>query len=69
MDDATRDLTRIKMNGKAPAWIAVRNAMDPQIDGSLPYKQQVEMAGRIYEKYCYRTTVNSAVACWAAIVS
>jgi hypothetical protein len=33
----------------------------------LPYAQQVEVAARIYEKYGYWTTVNSAIACWAVI--
>ncbi len=54
---------------KAPQWLAIRNASDPQMDGTLPYQQQVEMAARIYEKYGYWTTVNSAIACWAAVAS
>jgi hypothetical protein len=69
MGDAVLGLVCGTMGAKAPAWIAVRNASDPQMDGTLPYKQQVEMAGRIYEKYGYWTTVNSAIACWAVIVS
>jgi nucleoside phosphorylase len=69
MGDATLGLACTNLAAKAPAWIAVRNASDPQMDGSLPYKQQVEMAGRIYEKYGYWTTVNSAIACWAVIAS
>jgi nucleoside phosphorylase len=69
MGDAVLGLVCSELGAKAPAWIAVRNASDPQIDGSLPYKQQVEMAGRIYEKYGYWTSVNSAIACWAIIAS
>lgn len=69
MGDATLGLACTNLAAKAPAWIAVRNASDPQMDGSLPYEQQVEMAGRIYEKYGYWTTVNSAVACWAVVAS
>ena len=69
MGDATLGLTCANLAAKAPAWVAVRNASDSQIDGSLPYNKQVEMAGRIYEKYGYWTTVNSAIACWAVIMS
>ena len=69
MGDAVLGLVCQDLGAKAPAWIAVRNASDPQIDGSLPQQQQVEMAGRIYEKYGYWTTVNSAIACWAIIAS
>ena len=69
MGDAVLGLACSGLGDKAPAWLAIRNASDPQIDGSLPYKQQVEQAGRIYEKYGYWTTVNSAIACWAVISS
>ena len=69
MGDAVLGLVCEEMGTKAPAWIAVRNASDPQIDGSLPLKQQVEQAGRIYEKYGYWTTVNSAIGCWSIIAS
>lgn len=69
MGDAVLGLVCSDLGAKAPAWIAVRNSSDPQIDGSLPYKRQVEMAARIYEKYGYWTTVNSAIACWALITS
>jgi len=51
----------------APKWLAIRNASDPEVDGTLPYHQQVELASRIYEKYGYWTTVNSAIACWSVI--
>ncbi|MDR3611861.1 MAG: hypothetical protein P4L27_14925 [Ignavibacteriaceae bacterium] len=69
MGDAALGLVCQNLGTKAPAWIAVRNASDPQIDGTLSYKQQVEMAGRIYEKYGYWTTINSAIACWSIIAS
>jgi len=68
MGDATLGLACSELE-KPPLWLAIRNASDPQIDGTLPYKQQVEMAARIYEKYGYWTTVNSAIACWAAVAS
>ena len=69
MGDAVLGMACDELGANAPAWIAIRNASDPQIDGTLQYSQQVEMAARIYEKYGYWTTVNSAIACWAVIVS
>ena len=66
MGDAVLGLACSQLSS-APAWIAVRNASDPQIDGTLSVKDQIAMAGRIYEKYGYWTTVNSAIACWALI--
>jgi hypothetical protein len=50
-----------------PAWVCVRNASDPQMDGSLPLTEQARDAAGIYEKYGYWTTVGSAIACWALI--
>ena len=67
MGDAVLGLACDSLGASAPAWCAIRNASDPQIDGTLSYKDQVAMAGRIYEKYGYWTTVNSAIACWAVI--
>jgi len=58
---ATTDLT------DPPPWLIVRNASDPQIDGNLTLKQQKATAARIYEKYGYWTTINSAIATWASI--
>lgn len=58
---ATTDLT------DPPPWLIIRNASDPQIDGTLTLRQQAATAARIYEKYGYWTTVNSAIATWASI--
>lgn len=69
MDDAVLGLACTDLGSAAPAWVAVRNASDPQIDGSLPLNRQAEVASRIYEKYGYWTTVNSAIATWAVIAS
>jgi hypothetical protein len=65
MDDAAvamalRDLYQ------APAWLAVRNASDPQM-GSGPLAKQKAQAERLYERFGYYTTVCSALACWAII--
>ena len=68
MGDATLALACSEL-ATPPRWLAIRNASDPQIDGTLSQKDQVQMAARIYEKYGYWTTVNSAIACWAAVAS
>ena len=68
MGDATLGLACSEL-ATPPRWLAIRNASDPQIDGTLSPKDQVQMAARIYEKYGYWTTVNSAIACWAAVAS
>jgi nucleoside phosphorylase len=67
MGDAVLGLVCSRLGKIAPDWLAVRNASDPQIDGTLSKKEQIQMASRIYEKYGYWTTVESAIACWAVI--
>jgi nucleoside phosphorylase len=69
MGDATLALACQEMGEDAPMWVCVRNASDPQITGNLTLKEMADKAGRIYEKYGYWTTINSAIACWAIIVS
>ncbi|MBV9719257.1 MAG: hypothetical protein JOZ77_08050 [Candidatus Eremiobacteraeota bacterium] len=54
---------------RPPIWVAVRNASDPQMDGKLPPAQRVRAAAAIYQKYGYWTTICSAIACWAIVVS
>jgi len=51
------------------AWIAVRNASDPTIDGTLSIPDQGKSAAAIYQKYGYWTTVCSAIVCWAVVMS
>jgi nucleoside phosphorylase len=67
MGDAVLGLVSKELGIKSPKWLAVRNASDPQIDGNLSKEEQIQMAVRIYEKYGYWTTVNSAITCWALI--
>lgn len=52
---------------KAPLWLVVRNASDPLIDANLSVRAQGDEAARIYKKYGYWTSVNSAIAVWAII--
>ncbi|HTJ51807.1 MAG TPA: hypothetical protein VL443_20245 [Cyclobacteriaceae bacterium] len=69
MGDATLALACKEIGASAPPWICIRNASDPQITGGLTLKEKYDKAGRIYEKYGYWTTLNSAIACWAIINS
>ncbi|CDX20151.1 hypothetical protein MPLB_1820046 [Mesorhizobium sp. ORS 3324] len=66
MGDAVLGLA---MEGRAdaPLWVAIRNASDPQIDGTLPKDQRDKVAGDIYKKYGLYTTVGSVIATWAVI--
>jgi nucleoside phosphorylase len=67
MGDAVLGLVATTDLADPPPWVIIRNASDPQIDGSLTLPQQAATAARIYEKYGYWTTVNSAIATWASI--
>ena len=69
MGDASLGLACDEIGDTAPAWLAIRNASDPQITGGISPKDKADKAGRIYEKYGYWTTINSAIACWTAITS
>ncbi|RUX09018.1 hypothetical protein EOA30_04940 [Mesorhizobium sp. M8A.F.Ca.ET.059.01.1.1] len=68
MGDAVLGLV-MKDRGDTPLWVAIRNASDPQIDGSLPKEQRDKVAGDIYKKYGLYTTVGSVIASWAVIRS
>ncbi len=67
MGDAVLGLACSEDIANPPAWVIVRNASDPQIDGSHSLTEQAAEAAHIYEKYGYWTTVGSAIACWAVI--
>ena len=69
MGDATLALACLEIGESAPPWIGIRNASDPQIDKGTTLKEKADIAGRIYEKYGYWTTINSAIACWAVVNS
>jgi hypothetical protein len=67
MGDAVLGLVIEELGAAAPGWTAIRNASDPQIDGSQPLADQKKTAAQIYEKFGYWTTVCSAIATWAVI--
>jgi hypothetical protein len=69
MGDAVLGLAIEEIGNGAPRWTAVRNASDPQIDGSMSLADQKKTAAQIYEKYGYWTTVCSAIATWAVIAA
>jgi hypothetical protein len=58
------------LGSRAPAWLAIRNVSDPQIDATgLTLKQQAQMAATIYKAYGRWSTVCSAIVCWAAVAA
>lgn len=69
MGDAVLGLACQELGAHAPDWFAIRNASDPQIDGSLTPDEQKQDAAKTYEKYGYWTTVGSAIATWAVIAA
>lgn len=69
MGDAVLGLVIQGLSAKAPQWIAVRNASDPQIDSTgLTPKEIRNKAGQIYEKFGYWSTIPSAITSWALII-
>ena len=69
MGDAVLGMVIKQLGASAPAWAAVRNASDPQMDTQgLTPKEVRAKAGQIYEKYGYWTTISSAIACWALVL-
>ena len=67
MGDAVLGLALQEIGSTAPKWTAIRNASDPQIDGTQTLEQQKTNAAQIYEKYGYWTTICSAIATWAVV--
>jgi purine-nucleoside phosphorylase len=69
MGDAVLGMVIKQLGSSAPAWAAVRNASDPQMDtqGLTPEEVRAK-AGQIYEKFGYWTTIPSAIACWALVL-
>ena len=65
MDDAALPLACADM-ADPPMWVSVRNASDPQMNGSSLREEDKEAAA-IYERYGYWTTIGSAITCWALL--
>jgi len=67
--DAARKSERAKTH---PNWLVIRNCSDPQINGALRNRGATQSLQAMWAVYYYRgfgycTTVNSAIATWAAI--
>lgn len=67
MGDAVLAMACGQLTSDAPDWTIVRNASDPQIDGSLSMPDQIREAASTYERYGYWTSVGSAIATWCLI--
>jgi nucleoside phosphorylase len=60
MDDAVLGLVCEQMGGGI-AWLAIRNASDPQ----MPADATKDVSAMMYARYGYWTTIPSVLACWA----
>jgi hypothetical protein len=70
MGDAVLGMVAHSLGSRAPAWLAIRNVSDPQIDATgLTLTQQAQMAATIYKAYGRWSTVCSAIVCWAAVAA
>jgi hypothetical protein len=72
MGDAVFGMVAEELGSKAPKWLVIRNASDPQINGDLPGRDdlvdmQAHWAVWYYETYGYWTSVMSAIATWSMI--
>lgn len=67
MGDASLGLVISDLGANAPRWAAIRNASDPQIDGTLSPSQQSSEAYTIYTTYGALTTAASVLAAWSLI--
>lgn len=75
MGDAVFGLVGQRLGAGAPAWLVIRNASDPRINGHLPVgppralDMQAHWAVWYYEAFGYWTSVNSAITTWSQIAT
>jgi nucleoside phosphorylase len=69
MDDGALGLAIGDLGKKAPAWVSIRNASDPQMPKGASLEAEDKAAATIYQHYGFFTTVGSAIVCWAIIAS
>jgi len=70
MGDAILGLVASEMGSDAPRWLAIRNVSDPQIKAAgLTLREQAKIAAQIYKGFGRRSSVCSAIVCWASIVA
>jgi nucleoside phosphorylase len=65
MDDAVLGLACSELP-KPPQWVAIRNASDPQMDGTTIAAEKASAAS-IYKQFGFWTTVSSVIASWAVL--
>jgi hypothetical protein len=69
MGDAVLGDVATELGDKAPAWVAIRNVSDPQInEPGKTLKEQGHDATAIYKGFGRWSSVCSAIVCWALIV-
>ncbi len=69
MGDAVLGAVADKLGAQSPAWVAVRNVSDPQInEPGKSLRDQAHDAAVIYKGFGRWSTVCSAIVCWALIV-
>ncbi len=64
MDDAVVGLAVQSITAKPPAWLAIRNASDPQ----MPRGATKQESSDIYTRYGFYTSFSSVLACWACVL-
>ncbi len=70
MGDAVLGALMSTRRNKAPAWVAVRNVSDPQInEPGKSISEQAHDAALIYKGFGRWSSVCSAIVCWALIIS
>jgi len=70
MGDAVLGMVCQQLGARAPSYVIVRNASDPQIDSTgLTLEQQTNLAASIYKAFGRWSSVCSAIVCWSIIAS
>ncbi len=68
MGDAVLGMVCHDLGATAPAYVAVRNVSDPQIEADgLTLQEQARRAGIIYKGFGRWSTVCSSIVCWAIV--
>lgn len=69
MGDATLGLAISELGDKAPKWVAIRNASDPQIQNTNGIEAAKKVAEQIYSRSQCLTTAGSVIASWATAIA
>ena len=69
MGDATLGLAISELGAKAPKWVAIRNASDPQIQNTSGIEAAKKVAEQIYSRSQCLTTAGSVIASWATAIA